>query len=262
MLCFTGDRVAERSCKSLNTAGLTVGTVGDPQITRDLPWRLETWDDKHPIFQEFSDPQHGDLRQWIFAAYTRVAPASDVNVLARFGTGDPAVLEKPIGQGNVLWVTTSCGRDWGNWSRTRLFLPMVHQLVGYQVGLSAGGRVRFRLLDGEGTKTGTPGSGALINRNAGFSTSALGVTPGIARHQRFVEVVNVSPRESETDISSRKDFEDRFGFHFVDSDGRTVTESQLRQDVEFRADEIWHWIACAALCGILLEGFVGNRTTA
>ncbi len=68
-----------------------------------------------------------------------------------FAAGDPAVLERRVGEGTVLWVTVSCGRDWSDWSRSRLFLPLLHQLLGYEVGLTQGGRVRTRLIDTERT---------------------------------------------------------------------------------------------------------------
>ena len=149
LLVFTGDRVSAKSCSTLTDAGLTVGEIGDTKDTNDLPWRLAQFDGKHPIFEPLSDPQHGDLRRLIFAAYTKLTPAADSTVLAQFGTGDPAVLERRVGEGTVLWVTTSCGRDWSDWCRSRLFLPTVHQLLGYEVGLTSGGRVRTRLVDAE-----------------------------------------------------------------------------------------------------------------
>jgi hypothetical protein len=260
LLLFTGDRVSDKNCETLQNAGLSVGKIGETQITRDLPWRLGQWDEKHPVFQELSDPQHGDLRQLIFAAYTKIAVAPEAKVVAEFRTGDPAVLERNLGKGTILWVTTSCGRDWSNWSGTRLFLPIVHQLIGYQVGLTAGGRVRSRLV-AEEQKLEKPTSKAEQTKVVPTAQTAS-VMPGILQYERFAEVINVSPRESETETSTRKDFEDRFGIQFVESDGSTSVSVKAPQDVEFRPDEVWHWIACLILGVVLLEGFVGNRTTA
>jgi hypothetical protein len=258
LLVFSGDQISEKNCVSLRDAGLTVGQIGQTQITRDLPWRLDQWNEKHLIFQEFSDPQHGDLRQLIFAAYTKIVPASDASVLASFRTGDPAVIERPLGKGTILWFTTSCGRDWSNWSTTRLFLPIVHQLIGYQVGLSAGGHVRGRLVDAERKENAQAQDG---NRPTTAAATTFPSSPGVVLNERYAEVVNISPRESETEASTHKDFEDRFGIHFVDSNDSALTKLS-EKEVEFRPDEIWHWVACLVLCGVLLEGFIGNRTTA
>lgn len=254
LLVFTGDQVSAKSCSALIDEGLSVGTIGEPKVTIDLPWRLAKWDESHPVFQPLSDPQHGDLRRLIFAAYTPVVPSADAAVLMEFGTGDPAVLERRVGGGTVLWVTTSCGRDWSDWSRSRLFLPIVHQLLGYEVGLTSGGRVRGRLVDAERGLEGR-------RQKAESSGKSEQQTPGVEQFERYSEVVNTSPRESDVERCSRQEFEDRFAVKFVDEDGSTAQIAELGH-VEFQQDEVWHWAACALLFVILLEGFVGNRTTA
>ncbi len=251
LLVFTGDNVSTKSCAALSDAGLSVGTIGEPKVTVDLPWRLTKWDESHPVFQPLSDPQHGDLRRLIFAAYTHLAPSPDATVLMEFGTGDPAVVERRLGDGTVLWVTISCGRDWSDWSRGRLFLPLVHQLLGYEVGLTQGGRVRTRLVDAA--------------RDEGRGVRGEGTeqqNPGVAQFERFAEITNTSPRESDTDRCARQEFEDRFAVKFVEEDGSSATQLADLGHVEFQQDEIWHWAACALLGVLLLEGFVGNRTTA
>ncbi|MBC7821143.1 MAG: BatA domain-containing protein [Planctomycetaceae bacterium] len=263
LLVFTGDRVSAKSCSTLTDAGLTVGEIGDTKVTNDLPWRLTQWDDKHPIFEPLSDPQHGDLRRLIFAAYTKLTPSADTNVLAQFSTGDPAVLERRVGEGTMLWVTTSCGRDWSDWCRSRLFLPTVHQLLGYEVGLTSGGRVRSRLVDAE-PKTAVGGQRPKVRaaepRDSDALTSAA--IPGVDQFERFAEIINTSPRESDTDRCTRQEFEDRFAVKFVEEAGTTDSQAAVLGNVELQQDELWHWVGCVLLGVMLLEGFVGNRTTA
>ena len=265
LLVFTGDRVSAKSCSTLTDAGLTVGDIGETQVTNDLPWRMTQFDGKHPIFEPLSDPQHGDLRRLIFAAYTKVTPSPDATVLAQFSTGDPTVIERRVGEGTMLWVTTSCGRDWSDWCRSRLFLPTVHQLLGYEVGLTSGGRVRTRLVDAE------RGQGAEVRSQSGSgSTAALTsealtsstLLPGVDQFDRFAEIINTAPRESDTDRCSRQEFEDRFAVKFVEEDGSTVAQTTGLGNVELQQDELWHWVGCVLLAVLLLEGFVGNRTTA
>ena len=265
LLVFTGDRVSAKSCSTLTDAGLTVGEIGETKVTNDLPWRMTQFDGKHPIFEPLSDPQHGDLRRLIFAAYTKVTPSADATVLAQFSTGDPTVIERRVGEGTLLWVTTSCGRDWSDWCRSRLFLPTVHQLLGYEVGLTSGGRVRTRLVDAE------RGQGAEVRSQSGSgSTAALTsealtsstLLPGVDQFDRFAEIINTAPRESDTDRCSRQEFEDRFAVKFVEEDGSTVAQTTGLGNVELQQDELWHWVGCVLLAVLLLEGFVGNRTTA
>ncbi len=270
LLVFTGDRVTAKSSATLIEAGLTVGEIGDIKVTTDLPWRLNQWDESHPIFEPLSDPQHGDLRRLIFAAYTKVTPSSDAAVLAQFSTGDAAVVERRVGDGKVLWVTSSCGRDWSDWCRSRLFLPTVHQMLGYEVGLTSGGRVRSRLVDEQGSRaaevrsqksevSGQSGRSEALTSEALTSAALL---PGVEQFERYAEFINTTPRESETDRCARQEFEDRFAMKFVDEDGTEATQAAALGNVELRQDELWHWAGCLLLVVLLLEGFVGNRTTA
>ncbi len=243
LLVFTGDSISARTCSTLANAGLTVGEIGETKTALGLPWRLQQWDEKHAVFEPLSDPQHGDLRRLVFSAYTKLTAAPDAIVLAQFNTGDPAVLERHSGDGTILWVATSCGREWSDWCRSRLFLPTVHQLLSYEVGLSAGGAVR-------------------TTADKARSQSSEQHAPGVEQFKRYAEVINTNPRESEPDRCTRQEFEDRFALKFVDDGDSPAIQSTMIGNVEFHHDELWHWVACALLAVLMLEGFVGNRTTA
>jgi hypothetical protein len=256
VLVFTGEQTTSKGLEPLSQEEIGVGTIGGPQITRDLPWRIAGWDEKHRIFAPFNDPQYGDLRRLIFAAYTKIEPASDARFLATFSTGDPLILERNIGEGSMLWVTTSCGREWGDWTRSRLYLPIVHQLLGDLVGLTAGGRVRSHLVDAEKPDDTSP---TAAKEKSESSPQAI-KSPGIMRFAGYLDVTNSSPRESETESCTAKDFEDRFAVTFADDAAAQPVPAVA--EVDLRKDELWHWVACALLGVLLLEGFVGNRTTA
>ena len=271
LLVFTGDQVNAKGYEPLAKAGLTVGEIGPIKVTRDLPWRINKWDEKHDVFMPLNDPQHGDLRRLIFAAYTQINPSRDAHTLAEFKTGDPAVIERVCGKGTVIWVAISCGRDWSDWGRSRLFLPLVHQLVGFQVGLTQGGRVRNRLLDAENiaSKATEPmahgasplDNGTPITNGVKSYASTTPPYPGIYQLAQYAEVVSTNPRESDTESCSREDFENRFGFKLMgESNAAATTGSE--QEVGFQRQEKWHWVASLMLVVVLLEGFVGNRTTA
>ncbi|HET6426334.1 MAG TPA: BatA domain-containing protein [Planctomycetaceae bacterium] len=259
LLVFTGEQTTQEAIASLQQAGLAAGTVGETKIAVDLPWRFQQWDEHHPIYQSLSDPQHGDLRRMAFAAYTPIKPSDGADVIAEFNTGDPAVIERRVGQGTVLWVTTSCGREWSDWCQTSLYLPLMHQWLGYEVGLTAGGRVRNSILDANPEATdGLPTLSSQTDRGVSPLASSI---PGVWFLPDHVAVINPSPRESETERCPREEFETRFALKFVSDDGTADPSSEL-QATELRRDEIWHWVACALLGVLLLEGFVGNRTTA
>ena len=87
LLVFTGDRVRPEWARVLEGAGLGVGEVLETANATELPWRLEHWDARHPIFKPFADPEHGDLRRPAFTAITPVKPDKDARVLASFRGG-------------------------------------------------------------------------------------------------------------------------------------------------------------------------------
>jgi hypothetical protein len=245
LLLFSGENVRPDGYRSLESAGLTVGELVGTKRATDLPWRWQRWNEEHSIFTPFNDPQHGDLRRLSFQAYTRIKPHDGTLVLAEFRNGDPAILERQHGKGKVLWFVTTCDREWSDWSRSRLFLPLVHQMLGYLAGLTDGGPVRNVLLD---------------------STEAVAdEIPGVYQRDGFWEVVNPSPRESETDRCTREEFADRFGIK-LQEDEETVIRAgaglKAATTIELRDDEVWHWVVFGLLVMLCVECFLANRTTA
>jgi hypothetical protein len=246
LLVFTGDRVEAAGYREAAAAGLTVGEIGQVAHAHDLPFRLEKWDEDHPIFEPFNDPQHGDLRRFAFTACTRLVPAKDARAIAWFRGGGPALVEKKLGKGRVVWFTAACDRDWGDWTRSRLYLPFMHQVLGYLAGLTGGGPVRDVSLDG------------VVARGAD-------VTPGIYEREGFTEVVNPSPRESETDRCTPEEFAKRFELALGDQETETSARplaASLALTGDLRDDEVWYWVVFILLGILLLEGFVANRTAA
>jgi len=244
LLIFTGENVRTESCRTLAAAGLCAGQIGPIVRADSLPWRLESWDRQHPGFRPFDDPQYGDLRRLTFQAYTRIQPAEDAKVLARFRGGDPAALEKRLGSGKVLWFAASCDLDWGDWPRSRLYVPMVHQLLGYLAGLTEGGPVRNVPLEEVG--------------------EAKEAVPGVFAREGFSEVINTDSRESETERCTPELFAARFHFTLPSGEDASSSEQAARAAVsdQVRPDEIWHWVILGLLGCLLLESFLGNRTVA
>lgn len=94
----------------------------------------------HPALNMFNDRRNGNLsagRIWVWyqlagnVGSTTNATAS--SVLARLETGDPFLVEKPYGDGNVMLCSTACDFDWNNLPSPRLnvYLPLWQQVVSY-----------------------------------------------------------------------------------------------------------------------------------
>ncbi len=253
LLVFTGENVTAKSTVELAAAGLTAGQVQGIQHATDLPIRLASWDSKHPIFAPFADPQLGDLSRLSFSACTKIAPVKDAQVLATFRGGLPAVLERRVGKGSVVWFASTCDRQWSDWTRSRLYLPLVYQLLGHQSGLSAGGRVRHEILETQGV-VGLPGmpQRALL----------AALPPGVHAQDGFTLVVNSSPREAETDRASAEEFASRFGLKIADDavDAQIAQPERAVAGTELIDSELWPWLAGLLLATLLAEGLVANRT--
>lgn len=245
LIVFSGEHVEAAGYRSLEKAEMTPGRITGVKHADDLPFRMQQWDESHSIFAPFNDPQHGDLRRLAFQAYTKIEPSPQARVLASFRGGDPLLLEVTKGKGRALWFTSSCDRQWSDWPRSHLYLPLVHQMLGHLTGLNEGGPVRGLTIDAS-------------------SRLAADIKPGVYEKTRHWEVINPSARESETDRCTPMEFSDRFALHVG---GRNSSADQLvaavaPTTVELRDDEIWHWIVFALVGVLCIECFLGNRTTA
>ncbi|HEV3024380.1 MAG TPA: hypothetical protein VGX76_18015, partial [Pirellulales bacterium] len=245
LLVFGGENVTADRTTGLKQAGLIPGEIVGVDAATDLPLRLQSWDVKHPVFTAFSDPQLGDLRRLSFSACTSMVPSPDAQVLATFRDGKPALIEHRHRKGSVLWFTSSCDRQWSDWPRSRLYLPLVYQLLGYQTGLTAGGRVRTVVLEG---KVDFPAD----------------VAPGIVAGDGYASVVNTSPRESETERCPAEEFVNRFGLKLADADQAPATAAPVHASLgtEMIENEVWQWAALLLLAAFVIESLVANRTPA
>ena len=245
LVVFTGENVTAESCETLATSGLTVGDILGTVRSSDLPFRWQTWQESHPLFEPFRDPQHGDLRRLSFDAYTLIEPAADARVLASFRDGAPALLDRAVGRGRVMWFASAANRGWSDWPRSRLFVPLVHQMLLDLAGLTGSGPVRQVRLD-----AGTAGSSGLV--------------PGVNDRDGYRDVVNVSPRESETDRCTVEEFAQRFELTLPAATDEARGPSPVvaaGPNFDLRDHEIWQYLALALVLLVCSEAFLANRTS-
>jgi hypothetical protein len=237
-LVFGGGNVGPASVASYDTAGLSVGQVSGNHVARDVPFRVIEFAADHPVLAPFADPQHGDLHRLTFSGCTRVIPTDGTRTLARFRDGTPLLLERQTGSSRVLWFAASVGREHGDWSRNRLFLPLVHQLVRGAAGLTGPGPVRDLPAGGE--------------------------NPGVYPIIGGWEVRNLEPQESELEACSREEFARRLGVKTMsDSDTpMTAVGADGTDDKELRPGELWPWLWLILVVCFLAEGVLANRTVA
>ena len=90
----------------------------------------------HPALSLFNDPRNGSLadaeiQNWVQLDQTGSAREKDITIIARLETGDPLIIEKKVGKGVVLFLSTSIDTDWTNLPARSCYLPLVQQLASY-----------------------------------------------------------------------------------------------------------------------------------
>jgi hypothetical protein len=96
--------------------------------TRGAPARLSGMDFGHAIFEPFRAPRSGDFSTARFYSYRALTAAKDASVLARFDTGEPALVERNAGRGRVVMFASTLDLGWNDLALKPMFLPFVHQL--------------------------------------------------------------------------------------------------------------------------------------
>ena len=96
--------------------------------TRGAAARLSGMDYGHAIFEPFRAPRSGDFSTARFYSYRSLTAAKDASVLARFDTGEPALVERAAGRGRVIVFASTLDLNWNDLALKPMFLPFVHQL--------------------------------------------------------------------------------------------------------------------------------------
>lgn len=260
--------------------GERVGNAENPQDA----FGFDPGDLSHPIVKVFEgNPGTGLESALIFEYFrTELAPDSGSRVALRLTTGDPFLVESPVGRGRSLLVTTSVDARWGSWPVQRSFPPLIHEMVRFAV--SGKWKERQRLV-GEPLLRALPhqaaGLSVTIKRPDGREQPSLALRlgraedsadlvydntdksglyevvlgPPMGRSELFA--VNVDPRESDlTKIS-----EDELRIEWlpgIDFAYRTRWQDFDRDTVVSSAERggLPRWLLAAVLCLVLIEQFM------
>jgi len=115
-----------------SSADILPGIAGPPvDRSRGPAARLGALEYGHPLFEVFRGPRTGDFASARFYGYRSITPAQNVQTLARFDDGQPALLERRIGPGRVLMWTSTLDTVWTDLALKPVFVPFVHRVVRY-----------------------------------------------------------------------------------------------------------------------------------
>jgi hypothetical protein len=144
-IVFTlGDRVKPENYNSLlyrDGLGILPAALGNTQgDARDASssqkgFTFETADLNHPIVEPFRGNPNAGLDRVVTLEYYQVKlpPGSQSRVVLRFDSGDPVIIERRVGLGRSLLVTTSADVLWSAWPVHPTFPPLIHEMVRFAV---------------------------------------------------------------------------------------------------------------------------------
>ncbi len=206
-----------------------------------------------------------------FEGYWSVDAAEGADVLMQFDNGSPALLERALGRGNVLFFASSLDTEWNNLPLQGLYLPFIHESLRYLAQATTKERA-YRIgelidlssesIDGRGLQVTGPSGEAiplgnngstLIPQQIGFMSVEGGDGP------RYY-AVNANPEESNLEKMTPSAL----------ADSITNPETQPVQSVQVRTAQlvaelegpqrVWWWILLLVILMLLAETRIANTT--
>jgi hypothetical protein len=231
-----GDVVAD-VFGSASTLKIVTATGSKPE-----PRGLAPADVRHPIFQRFA----GKAATLGLATFQSVAQigGSACQTLARFTTGEAALIECPAGEGRALVLASDLDNRWNDFPLRATFVPFLHEVVRYLATARAHAS-EYVIADAPPGAPRAPGVVTLSDN----TPPSNGVAP------RRV-AINVDAREADPSRMSADEFQSAV------TRLKDVAGSKARVEARQQEDSQHLWLYILALMAITLavEGLVAART--
>jgi hypothetical protein len=185
----------------------------------------------HEIFELFRAPRSGDLSAARFFRYrpvTDVGPPTDV--LARFDDGAPAILERRVGAGRVIVVTSTLDNYWNDLPVQPVFLPLLHRVIRYSAGW-----IEPSPWFTVGQVVNVAGRAAVVTSTTAQDSADEGTAPA-AGPQR--ELVAITPGGDRIDVETGLLSLEEAGFYEVRSPGSSGSERVVAVNVDLAESDL------------------------
>ncbi len=220
-------------------------------------------DFEHPVFETFARPHHGDLSLPKFARYWETTDTQVARVLARFGDGRPAIVEREIDKGVSMTMVSAVDPGWNDFAYQSVFLPYLHQTVrylavrteqrtGYASGellpVPAGSTLKNpqgRTLAANETTAGDPGFYSLLNKEG---------------KQDFVYAVNGNFAETDPAVVAADEISAAIERAPGEITGSFDLDAAPASGERKKDDRLWWYLLCGLVVLTLAELVVGNKT--
>lgn len=264
-----GPRVGETIGQVLGREPLPLGEVKPPSYAM-----FSEIDFRHPLFAPFADPRFSDFTKIHIWRYRRIDAAGlgEARIVAKFDTGDPAVIEVPLGRGRVFILAAGWHPDDSQLAVSSKFVPLLWSLlelggnvapvptqfsVGEAVAIPADGAVTALKLP-DGATTALPAAGGDFDQ-----TRQPGIYEWVgATGRQFA--VNLDANESRTtplDPDELRDLGVPVAKAAADEAGRGEDNQALLQGIEAESrQKLWRWLIAATLAVLLVESMLAGWT--
>ncbi|HWB02899.1 MAG TPA: BatA domain-containing protein [Verrucomicrobiales bacterium] len=257
---------------------MTSSTVTLTEVKPEKKYALlGTIDFTHPLFSAFAEPRFSDFTKIRFWNYNRLDPAAvkDAKVIARFDSGDPAVLEVKKEKGRIFVLTSG----WHSASSQLALSSKFPSLLGSLLASTgAGVPPPAQFFAGEPVPAASfiPASiekADVISPDGKSAPAARGDIFGGFAEPGWYHVkweggqrdlaVNTDPSESRTAPLAVEEFE-KLGAPVVNH-ANTVKKPSSSEDSPAAAEEsegrqkIWRWLIAAVFTVLLIETLLGTR---
>ena len=227
----------------------------------------------HVIFQPFAETAAGGLLAARFFGYFRLSGAGDEAVLARFSTGEPALLARAAGRGRVLLLASSADNVWSDLPLHAGFVPFVWQALRFLA--AAGDEPAAHTVPASVALAGiwgaraTPESYSVLDpagrrqeadERGGASVPYARLTElGFyeVRYSRQTDYIAANPDPRESDLTPLSE-EDRALLARTAGEGAAGAAAAAPRELEHRQNSWWMLLLLAAIV-VVAESILGNN---
>lgn len=231
-------------------------------------------DFQHPLFAPFADPRFSDFTKIHFWKYRKLdaSGVTGARILAKFDTGDPALVEVPVGKGRIYVLASGWQPEDSQLAVSSKFVPLVWSLLEQTGGVasfatqhSVGDKVA---LPADGAATGVrPPGGTAVALAAKADEFAQTMQPGIYQIDGGVKplrfAVNLDANESRTAPLAADELE-QLGVPVARAKIEAAVPGEnktLLQGVESEnRQKLWRWFVAATLAVLLVESALAGWT--
>ena len=210
-----------------------------------------------------------------FERWLNLTNTDNTDVLLQLEGGVPLLIEKQLGRGKLMLLTSSIDNQWNNLPVKPIFVALLRNVAQYLSGAELIGSAAYAgdTLDIQGD---TIGAGQLIDpqgnavlalgdrlQSGRLTMDQLGFYQASTAAGNYVIAVNLPPSESAvTSVSSQslEQWQDLAKRSFEKSSSQVDSPSQQQNAIgaDQYYTELWHWLLILAAIAVVLETLLAN----